>query len=154
MQDHAALLNELRYSERLCLRTARLYRHLQACGVALSVMGGSATLTALASSVPPWVSVGGSLVFVAAGVAMMAVRPADKAALNEADAKRYASLRRTALTMDAATLAVALADLRPADAPEVESLRNPVYNDVVREIGADHAVVRLSLLERIVSAIA
>jgi hypothetical protein len=148
------LLNEIRYAERLCQRTARLYRKLQAAGTFLAVVGGSAMASALTPSLPTWLGVAGAAVFAVFGAAMIAVRPADKAATNEADAKRYTKLRTDAVAMDEDAIRVALNKTREGDVAEVEPLREVAFNDVVREAGREDQVVPLRLLQRVLSAVA
>jgi hypothetical protein len=154
IQARAVILNELRYAERLCQRTARLYRHVQTAGTALTVLGGSAAMSALVKSAPDWLAVIGGIVFTVAGALMIAVRPADKAAAAEVDGKRYTTLCGKAHGLDDAALQVALDDLRSGDVPEFENLRDVVYNDIVREIGRPEQAVALSPLQRLVSLLA
>ena len=85
---------------------------------------------------------------------MVAIRPADKAAANEADVRRFARLRSESATMDVATLAIALSKARESNAPEVEALREVAYNDVARELGRDDVEVHLSWHQRVIAAIA
>lgn len=153
-EHHAILVNEARYAERLCQRTARLYRRLQAFGVFATVIGGSAVLTALSQQVPAWVSLVGVTVMTAFAAALLAIRPADKAATNEADAKRYARLRTEAHRMDTAALREALNRCRESDTPEIESLRDVAFNDVVREVGRQDQAVPLRLRQRALAALA
>lgn len=153
-EQHAILLNEVRYAERLCQRTARLYRHMQTFGTFATVLGGSAVLTALSAAFPAWVSVAGAVAFSVFGAAMIATRPADKAAANEADMRRYAKLRTEGLLMDEAALRAALRKLQETDTPEMESLREVAYNDVMREIGQDAHVVPLRLGQRWIALLA
>lgn len=148
------LKGEIRYSERLCQRTARLYRHLQTWATALGVLGGSGTLAALIPHVPGWIPPAGAVLLAGVGAVVLAVRPGDKAAMNEADMRRYALLMSSAQSMSAGELERALEQARPSDAPEVELLRNVAFNDVVREIGRPDAVVTLSRAERLVAALA
>ena len=148
------LRNEARYAERLCQRTARLYRRVQTCGTFLSIVGGSGTLAALFRDVPPWLPASGALLLAVAGAALIAVRPGDKAAANESDMKRYSALLASSQGMTEEEFRRALEVARQADAPEVEGLRNPSFNDVVQEIGATHAVVPLSKAERLISVLA
>lgn len=152
--DKITLLNEVRYAERLCQRTARIYRHLQAGTVFLTVLGGSGVMSALASSVPTWLPVVGAALLATFGALNLAIRPADKAAANEADCKRYAQLRTAGLSMNETELAQALSKARESDTAEVESLRDVAYNDVVVEMGRADAAVALSPYQRILGAFA
>jgi hypothetical protein len=151
---HAALINEIRYSERLCQRTARMYRRVQTIGTFGAVLGGSATVAALAQSTPAWLVIGGAVVFAVFGAALLAIRPADKAAQNEADQRRYAKLRAEGVAMTADALRSALAKARESDAAEVEPLRDVAWNDVVREIGWTDKAVPLSISQRVIAALA
>lgn len=148
------LMNEIRYAERLCQRTARLYRRLQAAGTFVAVVAGSAALAALSKQVEPWISICGGAVFAAVGALMLAVRPADKAAANEADVKRYAKLKSDGATMDEQTLRLALLKARESDAPEIEPLRDVAYNDVANEVGSANAAVALRWHQRLLAALA
>lgn len=148
------MLNEIRYAERLCQRTARLYRRIQSGGTFLAVLGGSGALSALSPMASPWVAVVGAAALATAGAALVAIRPADKAAANEADAKRYAALRVKAATLDDACLRTALDEARTSDTAEIESLRDVAYNDVVLEVGQPTYKVPLAAHQRILAALA
>jgi hypothetical protein len=152
--DRAVMLNEIRYAERLCQRTARLYRHVQTAGTWLTIVGGSGALTAMSKALPDWVAIGGAIMFTVAGAMLVAMRPADKAAQNEVDLKRYAALRVKAANLDDKALRAAIDDARPSDAPEFEALREVAYNDVVEEVGQPTYKVPLKRHQRWLAAIA
>lgn len=147
------LVNEIRYAERLCARTARLYRRLHSFSLWLTIVGGSATLAALVPTFPHWLSViGASFVAVMFG-ANVAIRPHEKAVANDADARKYAMLRSRASTMDADALRLALNQARETDVPEVEPLREVAWNDVAAEIGSDQRIA-LNRQQRLLAALA
>jgi hypothetical protein len=148
------LRSEARYAERLCQRTARLYRRIQTLGTFLSILGGSGTLAALVKDVPAWLPTGGAILLAVCGAALIAIRPGDKAAANESDMKRYSALLASSQGMSEAEFYRALEVARQSDAAEVEPLRNVAYNDVVCEIGAKEAVVPLSPTERLLAVVA
>ena len=148
------LRSEARYSERLCQRTARLYRRVQTTGTFLTIIGGSGTLAALVKDVPVWVPTSGAILLAVMGAALIAIRPSDKAAANESDAKRYSALLASSTSMSEDELRRALEVARQSDAVEVEPLRNVAYNDVVLEIGADSAKVPLGRTERLFAMLA
>jgi hypothetical protein len=148
------LFNDIRYAERLSLRTARLYRRLHTAATFLTAIGGSAALSALAPAVPGWVSVAGAACLAAFGALSLTVRPAEKAAAAEADAKRYAQLRTAGRTMSAVELQAAVEKAREADAAEIEPLRDVAWNDVAREIGRADAVVQLTPQQKLLAALA
>lgn len=148
------LTYQIRYAIRLTQRTARLYRRVQTAGIFLSIVGGSATLSLLAGQIPDWIGIGGAALLAVAGAALIAIRPADKAAQNEADTRRYVALMTKAHTMTDEALAAAIDEAHQADCPEIESLRDLAYNDVVTEYGRSDAAVRLSGAQRLLAAIA
>lgn len=94
------LTGEVRYAIRLTQRTARLYRRVQTSGVFLSILGGSAALVSVTGGVPLWLTACGGVLLAVSGAALVAIRPADKAALNEADTRRYTALIAKASSMN------------------------------------------------------
>ena len=145
------LLKEVRYSERLCTRTARLYRHLQTAGTTMSIIGGSAVVVgALQPSIAPI----GAAVVAVFGAALIAVRPADKAAVNEVESRKYAKLRTEARDMNPEQLETALNKTRESDVAEVEALRFVAYNDLADEIGQPSYKYKLTALQKLVGALA
>jgi len=98
---------------------------------------------------PVWVPIMGGIVFVSMSAALMAIRPADKAAINEADMKRYQALKAKAETMDSSQIAVALEDARTGDCPEIDALRNVAYNDIMKEINREDQSIKLTPTEKI-----
>lgn len=147
-------IGEIRYAIRLTQRTARLYRRVQTAGTFLSVIGGSAALSLLAQGVPGWVGIAGSALLATAGAALVSIRPADKAAANEADTRRYVALMAKAHGMDDATLALAIDEAHQGDAQEIEPLRIVAFNDVAREFNRPDVIQPLTLEQRILAALA
>ena len=152
--ERALLLSEIRYSERMCQRTARLYRHAQTFGTALAIVGGSGALSALMHAFPSWIAMTGAILLTLGGAILIATRAADKAAMNEMDARRYTALRVHAAKLDDQALRVAIDEARVSDAQEVESLRDVAYNDVAQEVGQPDYAVRLTLPQRMLAAFA
>lgn len=145
---------EIRYAERLCERTARLYRRVQAIATFLAIVGGSGVLASLAPALPKWLPIAGAILMTLMGAALIASRPAEKVAHNDADAKRYAGLRTKSHGMDAAQLAQALDEIGQSDCPEVEGLRDVAWNDVAVELGRGDAQVSLTFSQKLLSAFA
>lgn len=154
MSEREIITGEIRYAIRLCQRTARLYRRIQTFGVFLSIVGGSAVVVSSAMTVPHFITYAGSLLLAIAGAALVAVRPADKAANNEADVRRYQALMAKLPALEDDALSAALDEAHQGDAQEVEPLRNVAYNDVVTEIGRADKAVPLSFSERALKMIA
>ena len=148
-------LNEIRYAERLSQRTARLYRHVSATFTFLSVLGGSGVIASAAvTPAPTTLPILGAVLLATAAALNLAMRPADKAAAADADAKRYAQLRSGAATMSQEDLAKALDKLREGDIQEVESLREVAYNDVAFEMGRGDAAIPLTWHQRLLRSVA
>lgn len=153
-KDKIDLLGEIRYAERLCERTARLYRRIQAIGTFGTLVSGSAMLSAISKDIPPTISIAGTVAFALFGLALIVIRPAEKVAANDADSKRYAKLRSDAGAMDATELQTALNKAKESNTQEVEPLREIAYNDVARELGRDDAVFELSVRQKLLAALA
>jgi len=147
-------IGEIRYAIRLTQRTARLYRRVQTAGTFLSVIGGSAALSLLAHGIPDWVGIAGGALLATAGAALVSIRPADKAAANEADTRRYAALMAKAHHLDDAALALAIDEAHQGDAQEIEPLRLVAFNDVAREFNRPDVIQPLTLEQRILAALA
>lgn len=145
---------EARYAIRLCQRTARLYRRIQSAGTFVSILGGSATLAGVAAQLHPAVAGAGVVSMAIAGAALIAIRPADKAANNEADVRRYQALMAKSATLDDGALQQALDEARQGDAQEVEPLRNVAYNDMVLEINRPDQLIPLTAGERLLKSLA
>ncbi len=154
MKDKQQLIGEIRYAIRLTERTARLYRNIQTTGVFLGIVGGSATMASIANEIPAWITATGGILLAFAGAMLIAIRPADKAAQNEADARRYRQLMTKTASMDEKELAQALEEALTGDAPEIESLRAVAYNDTVLEINRPDAMIALSSMQKILRALA
>ena len=148
------LLSEIRYNERLCTRTARLYRKTSAAMTFFGILGGTAVLSALLQKFPPWVSLSGAAVFAAIGALSVSMKPVEKAIGAEADGKRYTQLKARARQMAPAELREALEKLQENDVPEIESLRMVAFNDTVTERGRPEQAVPLSFRQRFVAMLA
>lgn len=154
MKDKQQLTGEIRYAIRLTQRTARLYRRVQTTGVFLAIIGGSATMASIADGIPVWITTTGGALLALAGAMLIAVRPADKAAQNEADIRRYQTLMTHASGMNEEELERALEDTHNGDAPEIESLRDVAYNDIAFELNRPDVLIPLSAAQKILRALA
>lgn len=148
------LQSEIRYAVRLTERTARLYRRVQSVSMFLSILGGSAAIATLSGQLPGWVTAAGGILLAGAGAALIAIRPADKAAQNEVDCRRYQALMARSVTMNEAEIQRALEEARQNDAPEIDSLRDVAYNDIALEHGRPDAVIPLTVTQRLLAALA
>ncbi len=145
---------EIRYAMRLCQRTARLYRRIQSLFTFFTVLAGSSALVSVSANLPAAITLTAAFIFAMAGAANLAARPADKIAINEADVRKYAALLLKSETLDPAHMRILIAEARQSDAPEVEPLRNIVFNDVMLETGREKFVIPLTITQRLFDAIA
>lgn len=119
-----------------------------------SILGGSAALAAIADVFPKELSIGGVCVAAVFGAALVAIRPADKAAQNEADLRRFQSRMARANSRDGNALEAAIEETRQGSAQEIEPLRDVAYNDVVLEFNRSDALIPLSPLQKILRVFA
>lgn len=154
MKTREQLEGEIRYAIRLTQRTARLYRNLQACGVFVAILGGSATLSAVSHLVPDSLGLLGGVFMAIAAAGLLAVRPGDKAAANEADLRRYEALKCKAHALDEAALALAIDEAHRGGTQEIEALRLVAYNDVVMELNRRDMQQPLTLRQRLLAVLA
>ncbi len=148
------LQTEIRYAMRLCQRTARLYRRVQSLFTFFTVLAGSSALVSVSAKLPASVTLTAALVFALAGAANLAIRPADKIAMNEADVRKYAALLLKSETLDIAQIRQLIAEARQSDAPEIEPLRHVAFNDVMNETGRERYVTPLTVTQRLLNVIA
>ncbi len=154
MRTREQLEGEIRYAIRLTQRTARLYRNLQVFGVFVATVGSSATISAVAQLAPPALGMMGAAALTLAGAALLSIRPADKAAANEADLRRYEALKVKAHSLDNEALALAIDESHRGGAQEIEALRLVAYNDVAREFNRADMLQPLSLRQRLLAVLA
>jgi cation transport regulator ChaB len=140
---------EIRYAIRLCQRQSRFYKRIQKLGLFLTLIGGSATFSMLSASLPHWLSFAGAALLLCSGTALIVIRPTEKAALNDADVKKYQALLSKANSFDETALESAIEEARQGDTEEIESLRNVAFNDVMREINRDDQIIHLNPFEKI-----
>lgn len=141
---------DIRYAIILCERTARLYRRIGTAGVFLTVLGGSAFLLTL----PDLVKTIGMAIFAVSGAALLAIRPAEKIANNDADVKRYRDLMVKANTLPLDQLAIAIDEAGRSDAQEVEPLRYVAYNQMVLENNRPDVLLPLTFGQRFLAKLA
>jgi hypothetical protein len=153
-QEHGILMNEIRYCQRITQRTARLYRRISTAFTFLAIIGGTGLATALSNTLPGWLVTAGGVLLACTGAASLAIRPLEKAILNEQDLKKYSILATEAVLMDVQSLKTALAKANETDVAEIELLRDVAYNDVVVESGRDDLKSPLSMSQKFISALA
>lgn len=152
--EKAILLNEIRYAQRITQRTARLYRRAATFLTFTAIIGGSGLATSMSATLPHWIVVLGGVLLAVAGAVGLAVRPLEKAILNEQDLKKYTQLETQAVSMSLEQLQAALAKARETDVAEIELLRDVAYNDVVTESGRSDMAASLTFPQRFIAALA
>lgn len=156
MKTREQLIGEIRYAVRLTERTARLYRHIQTIGTFFSIVGGSATMSLLSSQVPPSLGLIGAIMLTVAGAALIAIRPADKAAQNEAEMRRYQALmvKGKDRSVDDERLAMLIEESRQGAIHQVDSLRDVAFNDVALELNRPDVLIPLSAAQKMLALFA
>jgi hypothetical protein len=153
-QEHGILMNEIRYAQRITQRTARFYRHLSTLFTFTAIIGGSGLATSIAGTFPHWIVLAGGVLLACTGAASLAIRPIEKAIINEQDYKKYAALETVAVSMPVNDLRMALAKARETDVAEIELLRDVAYNDVVIETGRPDLQSALTIPQKLIAALA
>ena len=88
------------------------------------------------------------------GAALLTIKPAEKALLNDADVKRYQAIMSKVSLLDAIALESAIEEARLGDTFELEPLRNVAFNDVMIEINREDQLIKLNLTEMIMGSLA
>ncbi|MFD2298379.1 hypothetical protein QRO11_12135 [Paracidovorax citrulli] len=153
-EQHQILINEIRYAQRITQRTARLYRRVGTFLTFVGILGGSGMVASLSSKLPDGLVVAGGALLAVAGAAALAIRPLEKAIVNEQDLKKYTALESQAVAMDLSALKLALSKARETDVAEIELLRDVAYNDVVVESGRPDMRAPLNLPQKFIAALA
>lgn len=108
----------------------------------------------MSNTAPEWLVFAGGALLACTGAATLAIRPLEKAILNEQDVKKYSTLETQAVSIDVSALRAALAKARESDVAEIELLRDVAYNDVVLESGRSDLQAKLNLPQRLIAALA
>lgn len=153
-QTKEQLQGEIRYAQRLCQRTARLYRRAQTTFTFLSIVSGSAALVSISGKLSTESVLGSAVAFAIVAAMNFAIRPAERIAQNDTDVKKYAALLVKAEELDVAAIRKLIAEARQTDAPELEPLRAVAFNDVMREINREDALIPLTASQKLLGAIA
>jgi len=148
------LKGEIRYVIRLCQRQSRFYRRIQSIGLFLSIIGGSATFSILSTALPQWLSFAGAALLACSGAALLTIKPAEKALLNDADVKRYQAILPKFNLLNEEELEAAIKEARINDTYEIEPLRNIAFNDVMHEINREDELIKLNTTETIMGILA
>jgi len=154
-KERQKLCSEIRYTQRLAQRSARLWWRIDAIGTLAFVLGSAGAVSNLANLLPSYIAALASFCTVLIAAVMVCLRPAHKASLNDADVRKYSEL----MTLERSgtstpKLAALIAKAHQTDAPEIETLRDVAYNDVCNEINRAEHAVKLNFWQRTMSAMA
>ncbi len=141
---------DIRYAVVLHDRSARLYRRVQTVGTFITLLGGSAFIAAQSDLIKPL----GFAVAAVTGIAMLAIKPVEKAVAHESDSRRYRALMAQSHAMPLDELRQAITQARIADTQEIEPLRNVAYNQVVTESGRTDHLLPLTFSQRLLAGLA
>ena len=103
----------------------------------------------LKTSTPGWLVTLIALIWAALHAAGQIMKPGERSALNLHDSRRYSRLRTRHRASKPSTIQRELDKLRETDTPEVESLRDIAWNDVMVESGNTSQVVKLSWFQHV-----
>jgi len=154
-KERQKLCSEIRYTQRLAQRSARLWWRIDAVGTLTFVLGSSVSVANFVKLLPPFIGASASVITILIATLMVCLRPAQKASLNEADVRKYDELlvlERSGTSTQ--KLAVLLAKAHQTDAPEIETLRDVAYNDVCSEINRADYACKLSVWQRTMAIMA
>lgn len=153
-QTKEQLQAEVRYAQRLCQRTSRLYRRVQTTFTFLSILAGSGALVSISAQLPQVWILSSAIAFAAFAAINIAIRPAERVAQNDSDVRKYAALLAKSEGLEVGEIRKLIAEARQSDAPEVEPLRDIAFNDVMREINREDALIPLTPSQKFLGAIA
>lgn len=146
---HQATL-DVRYAARYGLRMRRFFSTIKNTVAMIQLVGGSTAFAAWLANSPALSGWMGLLISLAVAVDQ-AVRPAEHQAQCAELHRRYTELDRLATTLDLPELEARMRELRESDAPEIEALRAPAFNDNLRENGYESGFMPETRWQRFVA---
>lgn len=151
--DRNNLILQTRFARQYGQRLGRFYRRASNLIRFLQVVTGSAAFISVMSSV------GSDALLAWSGAIMAAVstidiiwQPGDLASQCYRAAERWGRLEARCYGMSDAELRPAVAKLQAVDLPTWNCLREPVFNDLMLEVGSDQRL-KLGLLSRLAQAV-
>lgn len=146
-------MGDISYNCRYYLLQQRFFGKLAGTFRFISIVSGSAAFAGFVSVSPALA--GGAGVVVAVVTALdIIINPGQKAYTCNEVMRRYRELERQARNLDLDALEDRLAELRAMEAPSIEALRVPAYNDSCKERGRTDQLLPASYWHRFVALIA
>ncbi len=152
-RTHYEAVLDVRYAARYCLLQRRLYTRAMALFLGVELLGGSAAFAGWLGNTPA-LAAWSALMLAIVAAANIVFGPAEKRMLCELQRRRWTALDARAPGLTLEELDREIAQLRAEEIPEIELLRQPAFNDAMRENGRTDALVPLTFAERMVSSIA
>lgn len=158
----AAIMNQTRdnnlfalaYGRRYGLRMIRFYTHIITLSTFVELAAASTAIACLMGNYPQWGLWSSATVAIAA-ITRRVLRPEEQRARCVILNDRYARVLALACSLSDDALHSAVQELQSADAPDLECLRNPVWNDVVQEQGyCQDRLCALTIKERLIGLMA
>lgn len=143
----------LRYGQRYGVRMARLYGRLTGILRITELVLGSAAAISYFSSHPN-VSMAAGLLLAIVSAINIAADPAARAASAIVEAEKFGNAVAASTRQSDDELEATLLQLQATPRPEIESLREPVWRDVVTEMGMTAPVGNLTPGQKLVALIA
>ncbi len=143
---------DVQYGYWFNLMCERFYKHLDLGINVVQLVGGSGAAFAVMNSTPDLMAVVGVLLAASASVSLL-IQPAIKAAAHERVKADYTLLMAASRSMNVDELDQAIAQIRSKSPAGPGRIANPAYNAAVQAMGREDAVVKLSFMERLFSAV-
>lgn len=146
-------MGDISYNCRYYLMQGRLFAKLAGVFRLVSIVSGSAAFAGVISSEPNLAGIAAMIVSAITALDII-IDPAKKAyACNEAY-RRYREIDRQALKLSIDALEDRLAEMRAFEAPSIEALRKPAYNNSCEERGRPESKLEITSWEWFVAKLA
>jgi hypothetical protein len=146
-------LYEINYGYWFNMSNERAYHNLDVLLHLVQLVGGSAAALAALKGEPALVVASGLALALCAALALL-VQPGVKSEMHRACKAQWVALRGKASSLNDQQLLLEVAEIQAAGPNGLGVLQDVAYNLTVRATGDEHAVVKLSNLQRIAAAIA
>lgn len=152
-RTHYEAMGDISYNCRYYLMQGRLFAKLAGVFRFVSIVSGSAAFAGFISSEPKLAGIA-ALVVSAITALDIIVDPSRKAYVCNEAFRRYREIDRQAMKLNLEELDERLAEMRCFEAPSIEALRKPAYNNSCEERGRLDCKLEVSFWERFVATLA
>lgn len=142
---------EVNYGYWFNLVNERAYHHLDVVLNLVQLVGGSAAALAALQGYPSLVVASGLALALCAALSLL-VQPGTQAERHRACKAQWATLRGQAARFDDEQLDDRIADIQSSGPSGLGFMADVAYNATLRATGQDHALVKLSRLQRLAAA--